>query len=204
MAKAYTKGAKLRAKKAAQAMPRLAEVPKKQPNGRTRRKTGERETQAVALTARARHMGKPASDAREMDLERLSDGAGMALSLICDPGTAESLWRHYASLTAAEARYHRSIGKSIHAKTAKIEMMQERFETRPDDQIDLRTQEERDRDAVHQWMRWQGALARIAPHHRTAIFDAYRYHVDLVDAGEVLPAGRRFVRAMQVLSVAAE
>lgn len=198
MAKAYTVGEKRRIRKLAREMPQLAEVPKVSKRGSARMKEIREDTQAVVLTARARQMGRPQSEAREMNRQRLSDEAGMALSLLCDPDTAERLWRLYVALTAAEARYHRSIGKSIHAKTAKIEMMQERFETRPDDQIDLRSPDERDLDAVRSWMYWQGQIGRLDLR-RQAIYAAYRYHVDLVDSGKVLPAGRRFVAAMRLL-----
>ena len=199
MAKAYTVGEKRRLKKLARDMPKLAEVPRAKQRGRARMKEIEKDVQAVVLETRARQMGKPSSEAREMNRQRLSDEAGRALSLLCDPDTAETLWRLYVALTAAEARYHRSIGKSIHAKTAKIEMMQERFETRPDDQIDLRTPDQRDRDAVRRWMYWQGVIGHLAAHHQSAIFVGYRHNFDMVDAGKVTPAGRRFVEAMRLL-----
>lgn len=199
MTRARTVGEKRRLKKLARDMPKLAEVPRAKQRGRARMKEIEKDVQAVVLETRARRMGKPASEAREMNRQRLSDGAGMALSLLCDPDTAEDLWRLYVALTASEARYHRSIGKSIHPKIAKIEMMQERFETRPDDQIDLRTPDQRDRDAVRRWMYWQGVIGHLAAHHQSAIFVAYRHNFDMVDTGKVTPAGRRFVEAMRLL-----
>lgn len=202
MTRARTVGEKRRLKKLARDMPKLAEVPKRDKNGcfveRTRQQ-GDKEPRRTVLEARARQMGRTASEAREMNRQRLSDGAGMALSLLCDPDTAETLWRLYVALTASEARYHRSIGKSIHPKIAKIEMMQERFETRPDDQIDLRTPDQRDRDAVRRWMYWQGVIGHLAAHHQSAIFAGYRHNFDMVDTGKVTPAGRRFVEAMRLL-----
>ena len=199
MTKAYSKAAKRRAKAA---MPELAEAPRKKSRGRARMGEREDEAQSAVLTARARQMGLPPSKAQDMKRQRLSEGAGMALDILCDPDDATRLWGHYIALTASEARYHRSLGKSIHAKTAKLEMMQERFETRDDDAIDLRSEDERDRDAVTGWMRWQGLLGRLQSHDQAAIFNAYRRHVDLVDAGQVLPSGMRFVRAMERLDAA--
>lgn len=205
MSRLYTKGEKLRAKRLAQAMPKLAETPKREKNGQykhteTRGTTrASRNADRPAMEARARHMGLTKDKAGEMKRERLSEGAGMAIDILCDPDAAQRLWSHYIAITASEARYHRSLGKSIHAKTAKIEMMQERFETRADDVVDLRTEEERDTDAVKSWMGWQGLIDRLPAHNRKAIYDAYRYHVELVDCGQVLPAGRRFVTAMERL-----
>lgn len=197
MGKAYSKGAKRRAK---QAMPGLAATPRRKARGRARMDElpGEREdeAQSTVLTARARQMGLPASKALDMKHARLSEGAGMALDIIYDPEEATRLWGHYVAMTASEAKYHRSLGKSIHPKTAKIEMMQERFETRPDDAIDLRTEEERDRDAVTSWMRWQGIIGRLDARHQSSIFNAYRHQIEMVSGGYVTAAGRRFVDAM--------
>ena len=199
MAKAYTVGEKRRLKKLARDMPKLAEVPRAKQRGRARMKEIEKDVQAVVLETRARQMGKPSSEAREMNRQRLSDEAGRALSLLCDPDTAETLWRLYVALTAAEARYHRSIGKSIHAKTAKIEMMQERFETRPDDQIDLRSPDEKDAAARLRWAYFTGLINCLPAHHRHPITAARSHDVEMLRMGRVTPAGWRFVAAMRLL-----
>ena len=197
-----SKAARRRAKKRAQAMGvDLAPVQRREKNGQKQRETTtksgvERNADAVALKARARHMGKSASKWREMRDEALSEQAGRALRLLCDPDTADRLLGHYKSLTAAEARYHAAIGRGLYPKTARIEMMPERFETRSDDSPDLRTEEDRYHQAVTAWMRWQGYIGRIDKHMAKAIYDAYRREAVLVDAGKVKPAGRRFVAAM--------
>lgn len=159
----------------------------------------EDEAQATVLTARARQMGLPARKAQDMKRTRLSEPAGMALDILCDPDDAARLWGHYIALTASEARYHRSMGLSIDAKTAKIEMMQERFETRPDDAIDLRTQEERDIDAGKSWDNWRARIGQLGLRSASAIVTARRSWATLVEAGQVTPAGRRFVEAMKAL-----
>ncbi len=200
MARAYTKGAKRRAK---QAMPGLAETPRRKQRGRARMDElpGEREdeAQSTVLTARARQMGLTPDKAQDLKRARLSEPAGMALDILCDPDDATRLWGHFAALTASEARYHRSMGLSIDAKTAKIEMMQERFETRPDDQIDLRTTEERDIDAGKSWDNWRARIGKLDLRSRSAIVTARRSWATLVDAGQITPAGRRFVEAMERL-----
>lgn len=128
--------------------------------------------------------------------QMLGEGAGMALSIFCKADTAKRLWSHYTALTAAEARYHRTMGLSIHPKCAKIEMMQERFEIAASDNIDLRTEEERDRAAQNAWAIWDGRLTSIGQAHSSAIDTAKHGFADLVRDGKATPAGRRFVDAM--------
>lgn len=198
--KTYTKGAKRRAK---QAMPDLAPTPKRnKKRGRARMAERADEAQSTVLEARARQMGLPATSAQDMKRTRLSEQAGMALDILCDPDDATRLWGHYIALTASEARYHRSMGLSIDAKTAKIEMMQERFETRPDDQIDLRSQEERDIDAAKSWGNWRDRIAKLDLRSRSALVTARRSWAELVQAGQITPAGRRFVEAMERMDAA--
>ncbi len=156
----------------------------------------EAENKQTNLEARARQMGLPARDADKMRDQMLGEGAGQALYLLCKPDHAKRLWDHYTALTAAEARYHRSLGKSIHAKTAKIEAMREVFEVSAESTVDLRSEEDRDRDAVRRWMHWQGNIMRIHGHLQAAIYNAYRQHATLVDAGVATKAGREFVEAM--------
>lgn len=200
--KNYSKSAKRRMKKLAGLD--LAETPKREKNGRRQRETAtkvgiERDPDAVALKARARHMGQAEGTFKNMRAVALSDAAGMALSLKCDPDTAKRLWGHYAALTSSEARYHRTLGLSIHAKTAKIEMQPERFEVRADVTPDLRSQEERDAAAATSWDRWNRLLNEIGIAHRSAIDTAKQDFAALVDKGRVTPAGQRFVDAMRAL-----
>jgi hypothetical protein len=201
--KNYTKSAKRRAKKQLAGFD-LAETPKREPNGRKQRETStkpgvERNPEAVVLKARARHMGQAEGKFKNMRAAMLSDAAGMALCLKCDPDTAQRLWGHYAALTSAEARYHRTLGLSIHAKTAKIEMQPERFEVRADTTPDPRTQEERDAAAASSWDKWNRMLNEIGLAHRSAIDTAKQDFAPLVDQGKVTPAGERFVDAMRAL-----
>jgi len=157
------------------------------------------QAQASVLTARARQMGISTSSAKDMNRPRLSEPAGMAIDILCDPEDAKRLWGHYCALTAAEGRYHRTNGQSLYAKTAKIEMEPEKFETRADDVIDLRTQEERDVDAIRSWKRWRRHIDCLPLRCRSAIQTAKHNWAPLVDAGQITPAGRRFVDAMERL-----
>ena len=198
---AYSKAAKRRAKRD---FPALAAIRKREKNGRHQRETTtkegiERDPDATALKARARHMGKTDADFRDMRAQTLGEAAGMALSLSLPPDTAKQLHAHYTALTAARARYHRTLGVSEHPKTAKIEMEPERIETRADDKSDMRTEEQRDRDAKAAWARWCGFLGELTIAQSGAITSAGMGWVTLVDAGSVTPAGQRFVAAMVAL-----
>lgn len=187
----------------------LAPVPRKEKDGkstrakRTAQKLSERDPQKAALQARARMMGvdDTVRNRQAMRSQALGEAAGRAIHIGCDPDTAERLWRVYADFTATEERYARTVlGKGLHAKTAKIETMPERFETRPDDRLDLRDEDQRHRDAVNAWMRWRGYIGQLHSHEQHAIFAVVRGRVEpVVDAALTQP-GKRFVEAIEKLS----
>lgn len=202
MAKNYTKAAKLRAKKS---LPELARTPKRDRNGCFAERTRQQPDPApetTVLDARKRQTG-----AKDPQHPALSEGAGRAIIATREGDeqkkkeSIERLWNVYKGLTAAEARYMRLVlGKQVHAKTAKIEMMPERFETRADDKPDLRSEEERHRDAVNTWMRWRGMVEHLPVAMRVAIFNTVYDRVTVYDAGEVTGHGRKFVKAMELLA----
>ncbi|WP_424967323.1 hypothetical protein [Dinoroseobacter sp. S375] len=214
MTKAYSKGAKRRARKSNKAdLPELAPVDRKQPNGRLRRDTdyvAERDPQKTVIEARKRHSGNKDKDA--MRHPAYGEPAGQALMASCKGDEAETLWGTYKALTAAQDNYHRRIlGKGLHPKTAKLEMMPDVVEARPDDQPDLRSEDERDRDTVNAWMRWQGHLGCLAAHHRLSIHETRSDQVQVMGAvvdaknerivAVVTGQGKRFVEAMRALQV---
>jgi len=161
------------------------------------RQQNDPEPAKAALQARARKMGVARDKAGDMSAQMLGEDAGRAIHLLCNPDVAKRLWGHYVAITSAEARYHRSIGMSVHPKCAKIEMMQDRFETRSDDVVDIRSEDERDRQAQSTWMRWQGIIGCLVAHDQHAIQQVVRGRVQLVDQGEVKAAGISFVGAMR-------
>ena len=197
--KAYTKGAKRRAKKAK--LPDLASVPKKQPNGRTRRKAGElaeRNPTRTVMEARARQTSGKVAD---MNNPAFCEPAGQAIYAFLEPDCRKDAWDAYAGLTLAEAVYHKHYtGQKLHAKTAKIEMAPERFEARADVQPDLRTEEERSKDAANRGMRWRGYLMQLRPEEQKAILDAAYGRVAPMDAGLVTGAGERLAYACDRLA----
>lgn len=201
MGKAYSKAAKLKLKRA---MPKLEDVPRKQPNGRKRRQRGqvaESDPQKTVLDARARHMGLKRTDARELKAEALSEPAGQAIYATLTGEPAEKAWQAYAGFTASEARYHvRYTGLRLYAKTAKIEMAPERFESREDDYVDLRSDEEKDRKAANDWMSWRGQIMKLSSADQQAIFDVAYGRVTPMDGGKLTQHGKRFAEAAERFS----
>ena len=169
--------------------------------GGTRQRQIEQDNAKPNLEARARRMGRPAKDAANMRDQMLGEQPGMALAISLQATDAKRLWQHYVALSSAEERYHRSIGKSIHPKCAKIEMMQERFEVTAETPLDLRTEDERDRAAQVAWERWRLKRNCLRPSHQRAIDNATCGGVDLVIDGKVTRRGDAFVQAMLALDV---
>lgn len=198
MARAYTKGAKLRAKKA---LPALAPVERREKDGRVKRSTRpdyERSPEDKVLRARARQMGKPEQRKSRMKSEALAFAAGRAIYSLHDGKPAARLWDAYTGLTDAEARYLRqSVGLSVYAKTAKLEYLPERFEARDDDSVDDRTDEEKHRHAVNRWMYWRGLVMHLPSFQQAVIFDVAYGRVDPMDGGKLTPYGGRFVEALE-------
>lgn len=203
--------AKKRAAKAAKAkLPGLAATPKREKSGRKQRETSakigaERHPDRVALNARARHNGMEETheSRRKVSAQSWAGEVGAAIHIGHSGEEAERLHRAYAGWLAADSVYcRRHLGVSRHAKTAKIEMMIGRFETRPDDRPDLRSAEERDRDAVTNWMRWQGYLGQIDPHQASAIKsgDLYALVKDGRDGPVLTRQGQVFVAGLEALA----
>jgi len=196
--KNYSKSAKRRAKKE---LPKLAEIPKKQPNGRTRRQRGQvadkRDDKAI-LEARARQMGVPENKAATLNHPMLECDAGRALWSVKD---RDELWDTYEACRSAYERYMRQrTGLSIYAKTAKIEMMPERFEADADTPTDDRTDEERHRAAMGAWEAWSGALDRLTVAQGASIYSALHGWAMLVThSGWPTRKGEALIEAVRAL-----
>lgn len=152
----------------------------------------------VTLEARARQMGKPASQWVDMRSQALGEDAGRAIYYVAAPDDAPQLWGVYKGLTEAEVRYCRlKLGKSVSAKTAKIEMEPEKIETRAEESPpDDRTWEEKLRSATNRWMDWQRWMGMLSSADQTAIWDIARGRREAMTGGEITGAGVRFVAAI--------
>lgn len=190
-------------------LPGLAPTPRPKKRGKARMAeiSQERDPQRTVLSARARMMGQEdtVQNRQNMRSQALGEAAGRAIYLACDEEEAAKLWSIYAAFTAIEARYAKVVlCKSLHAKGTRIEMMPERFETRADDKPDLRSEDERHRDAVNDWMRWRGYIGQLRSDQQFALFEVVRGRVEPVVETELTRAGGRFVFSLKVLSVLLE
>tara|TARA_Y100000310_G_scaffold257071_1_gene265052 strand:- start:2495 stop:3166 length:672 start_codon:yes stop_codon:yes gene_type:complete len=213
--------AKKRNRKARQDDPfALAPVPRRYPSGKkaysmderraARARTDEQDADRVALEARCRQAGwtEPkggwvAEELAKARLQSMEGQAGLAITIGAkDDKERQRLWNVWRGLDGAEATYYRRIlGKSRHAKTAKIEMQPpEAFEARPDDKPDLRDDDQKDRDAVNGWMRWRGYLGHLKTHERVSISQALQHKAGLVKDGKLSVSGVTFLAAMRVLA----
>lgn len=195
----YSRAAKRRAKKA---LPELAATPKRGKDKcfveRTRQQADDPNPEQTVLEARARQSGKPETD--EMRYTAYGEAAGMAISAIHGGDTAKRLWDVYRACSGAYERFHRvCLGKSVHAKTAKLEMMPEIFQVDPSHTYDDRSEDERHRAAQNKWRDWRDALNAIGLRHSSEIYSAMHGWSNLMDDGKVTKAGRRFVVAVEKL-----
>lgn len=202
-------GTRARARKleARKALPELAAVPRREADGKTTRKKrtaalrADRKPCKTALQARARMMGKDVRDAEEMRHQALGEPAGRAIFSVLEGRDAARLWDVYAGLTAAEARYAKIVlGVPINAKVAKIEFLPERMETNADDALDLRSDDEKHRDAVNSWMRWRGYVQHLDSRRQAAIWDVVRGRTEPMKDGKVTASGGVLVLALRDLA----
>lgn len=150
------------------ALPELAKVMPLRAHARDRRGTGvapkPEDARKTALEARCHHVGiTPDRDNRaKVTAPWLSVPLGMVMHRICNGEECSRLWSVWQGWCAAERTYRvRYIGQTGEAKGAAIAMVPDKMEADTGHTIDARTGDERDRDAVNTWMRWQGYLGML-------------------------------------------
>lgn len=88
---------------------------------------------------------------------------------------AARLWAVWQAYCVAERSYRlRYLGQSGHPKGASIQMVSEKVQTEQSPKIDVRTQEEKDAQAVRTWMKWQGLLGMLSTDRASALRQAER------------------------------
>lgn len=205
MTKARTRAAKIRAKRAAAALPGLAPIKPRKKQGRARMAEikADPEESRLALEIRANRMGKNGGDPKvraEMRSQSLTGQAGAALALSEAPDTAKRLAALYGDFCACYERYTRiALEVGCHAKSGKIEMLPNPMPDAMEYTPDLRTEDERHRAAINKWGEWKHKLNQIGMGHASAIWTAFHGFRDLHEGGKVTAAGARFVAAMVVL-----
>ncbi|MBA86121.1 MAG: hypothetical protein CML69_15515 [Rhodobacteraceae bacterium] len=167
--KAYSKGAKRRAKKAKKAkkapagIPEMASVQRRQANGQKARPASERGADKVALKARCNQRGVPETAKNQRDSRSPWWGcnAGRAMAdAVEDHSQRLKLWDAIQHMRRVIAAYDASIGApKRHAACLRLlvplEALEATAETPP---VDERTPEERSRDAVSGLMALEGWL----------------------------------------------
>lgn len=85
------------------------------------------------------------------------------------------LWDVFTRWCRAETAYRtRYLGQSETPANAALLMVPDVMETDQSATVDVRTPDDRDRDAVNGWMRWQGYLGRLSAEHRKILHHARR------------------------------
>lgn len=160
-------------------LPDLAPVQRrgKQPRERGRFTKPKEDEAKVALTARRNQYGQVAASEEERDVakaQHMGSHIGWLMQFEC-PKEAPRLWRVWQAWCQSELNYlTRIIGTTGQPKGASIAAIPDKIETDTGHTVDLRTADERDRDAVRAYMRWRGYLGHLATADVTALHQARR------------------------------
>lgn len=157
-------------------VPELEGTPKRQPNGDLRR-ANDRPTdpRKTALQARVRAFGgeDTVKGRQAVSGQHMGCQIGMVIQDQCGTTEAQALWKTFAAWVAAEDRYRsRYLGQTEHAKCPSLVMVPERVETDTGHTVDIRSNAEKDAQAVSTWMRWQGHLGHLSQGLCAALHDA--------------------------------
>lgn len=148
--------------------------------------------------ARKRHM--PRANRSTLLDPIMCEQAGQAITLAADGDEAAKLWEVFTAYDRAHGTYSRLVlGRSRFPSISKMEFMPERLETRADDRPDLRTEDERVRDARNAMAAWDAHMAKLRPWERHIIAGVVRQAETLHDLGVLTVAGRSFVAAVRRL-----
>ena len=155
------------------------------------------EVRQVVREARARHMAMQASPA--MDEPMMGEEAGRAITIgAANEHEADQLWETFKLIDASDEAFSRRVlGKQRFPNVAKMEMLPERMETRPDDRIDVRTADEKAADAKRSWTGWCELLGSLHMPLHAAMHMALRQRVKLHQGRQLTRTGSLFVDAMR-------
>lgn len=180
MSKADRQRKRDRAKADWKAAVKLAPVPKRSAQPRNREGRFERppeDLQREALDGRCRRFGVPvnASNREKMKSPWMGCDLGFVIETRCTDRDAARLWDVFSRWSRAETTYRaRYLGQGEQPASAALQMIPDRMETDQSAAVDVREPEERDRDAVTVWMRWQGFLGHLPVGARKALHEARR------------------------------
>ena len=157
----------------------------------------QEEVREVVRAARARHLAMQAS--AMMDEPMLGDEAGRAIFIgSADEHKATRLYDTFKAIDASDDAFSRRVlNRSRFANVSKLELMPERMETRPDDRIDIRTEDEKAADAKRSWVGWCTLFDALHPPLHAALHMGLRQRVKLHQGQALTLAGRLFVQALR-------
>ncbi|WP_136685684.1 hypothetical protein [Falsirhodobacter xinxiangensis] len=130
---------------------------------------------------------------------------GFVMEACCGDREVSRLWDTWQGWGAAERAYRlRYLGQAETPASSAIAMLPEPMQTDEGHTIDTRSPDERDRDAVNNWMRWRGSLGFLSSHEQS-LLQAARREVGptLWDAGPT-SHGREVLNALRRLADIAE
>lgn len=155
------------------------------------------EVREVVRAARARHLVMQAS--AMMDEPMLGDEAGRAIFIgATDEHEATRLYDTFKAIDASDDAFSRRVlNRSRFANMSRLELMPERLETRPDDRIDIRTEDEKAADAKRAWLGWCAMFDALHPPLHAALHMGLRQRVKLHQGQALTLAGRLFVQALR-------
>lgn len=163
------------------------------------RKAKPEDPRKTALDARVRMLTRPKGDP---SMPIYGHPCGVAIDALADNlDEALALWELFDRIDKADAAYCRHVlGRRRFAKTAKLELLPEKLETSADaPAADLRSDDEKHRDAQNGWARWTARLSRLSAQQRLAITDTLRGVRDPIRDGKVTRAGRDMVDGIRAM-----
>jgi hypothetical protein len=152
------------------------------------RRRAKRHKRAISLAGgntaqpRPEYRGRPPVETPEDAMRtvkhaRIRNGATEAMALapiagepigLCllelAPDEAPQLWQVWCALDAARSTYRaRTHGKTADPQNATLPMLSEPMQTDQSPRVDLREPDEKDRDAIAAWQRWEARIDRLEP-----------------------------------------
>jgi len=119
----------------------------------------------AALNSRCLRFGIAPGEAARKAMRGTEAGSpiGMVMLRMCaSADEVARLWAVWQGFCAAEQSYRlRYLGQSGNPKGASIVMVPDHVEADKHHTIDARTNDQKDRDAVDNWMRWRGYLGHL-------------------------------------------
>ena len=130
---------------------------------------------------------------------------GRCILALSTGDTLRTLRDAWGALSAARANFRtRIIGQTGNPQGAAIAMLPDATETDPSLRVDLRTADERDRDAKRHWAEWEARLKRLpTPMHRWAVrnaLDGFINEGSLWQDGMPTPVGINAVQALRIMA----